>query len=292
MGRKAIILAVCMCVSAHAWAQGTDDPRRAAARRHYQEGTKAFDLGHYDEAIKEYEEAYRNFDDPVLLYNLAQAHRLAGHTPDALRLYKVYLNRAPKATNRVEVQTKIAALEKVVEEQRRSQNIPPDQPIRPGSGPSTSTQAEPSSAQPTTPTVTTTTAQPVVTTAQPAPVTRPDRPAVPGRGKKIGGLALAVVGLGAVGAGIAMGVLAKNAGDAVTAEAKAHEPFQPAKESAGQTNQILEGVFIGVGAAAIAGGAVLYYFGRREAARAGYHGVVVAPSISPQHVGAFMQVSF
>lgn len=295
MGSKAVILAACMCIGSHAWAEATDEAKKVLARKHYQDGTKAFDLGHFDEAIKEYEEAYRNFDDPVLLYNLAQAHRLAGHAADALRLYKVYLNRAPGAKNRTEVQTKIATLEKLVEEQRQSQSLPPDHPIRPGT---TATQQPAPQPEPTTtqPTTTATTPRSAAVTPRTAteakPVDRADRPAVPGRTKKIAGIGLMVVGLGGIGAGIAMGVLSKQAGDSVTSAAKAHQPFDPAKESTGKTDQILEAVFLAVGGVALAGGALLYYFGHREATRAGHHGFVFAPALSPRFAGAKLEVTF
>jgi tetratricopeptide (TPR) repeat protein len=61
------------------------------AREHYHRGTVAFNLGHYEEAAGEYEEAYRLKDDPALLYNIAQARRLAGNRREALRSYKTFL---------------------------------------------------------------------------------------------------------------------------------------------------------------------------------------------------------
>lgn len=48
------------------------------AREHYRRGTNAFNLGHYLEAVKEYEAAYQLKEDPALLFNIAQAYRLAG----------------------------------------------------------------------------------------------------------------------------------------------------------------------------------------------------------------------
>lgn len=120
----------------------------------------------------------------------------------------------------------------------------------------------------------------------------PARPPVPGRTKKIAGLGVAVVGLGAVAAGVAFGVLARQAGDAVTADARAHNPFVPSKESTGRTDQILEGVLLGAGALAVAGGAALYYLGRRETRAAGRHELVVAPAATPGFAGAIVKGSF
>jgi tetratricopeptide (TPR) repeat protein len=82
----------------------------AAAREHFLKGTKAFDLGLYEDAIKEYMSAYQIKDDPAFLYNIAQAHRLAGHDAEALRFYRMYLTRAPDAPNRAQVEARISEL--------------------------------------------------------------------------------------------------------------------------------------------------------------------------------------
>src|SRR6266536_983749 len=100
---------------------------KAQARDHYQKGTKAFALGAYDEAVAEYSAAYRLVDDPALLYNIAQAHRLAGHASEALRFYRMYVTLLPRAPNRDEVDGKIAELTKLVDQQKRTQSaLPPD----------------------------------------------------------------------------------------------------------------------------------------------------------------------
>src|SRR5262252_6344087 len=73
----------------------------ATAREHYQKGTTYYDLGKYTDAIKEFEAAYEIKNDPALLFNLAQSHRLAGNAEQALHFYRTYLRRVPKAPNRV-----------------------------------------------------------------------------------------------------------------------------------------------------------------------------------------------
>jgi tetratricopeptide (TPR) repeat protein len=111
------------------WAAPEDDV--AAAREHYQKGTRAFELGAYDEAIAEYSAAYRLKDAPEILYNMAQAHRLAGHPGDALRLYRQYLVKVPNASNREQVQVKIDELQKLIDQQNKTKTgLPPDQPIQ------------------------------------------------------------------------------------------------------------------------------------------------------------------
>jgi len=82
-----------------------------AARQAFVEGHRAYNLGHWDEAIRGFERSYRLSGDPVLLFNLAQAHRQAGHTREALTTYRAYLRDRPEASNRSQVETRIAELE-------------------------------------------------------------------------------------------------------------------------------------------------------------------------------------
>jgi tetratricopeptide (TPR) repeat protein len=107
------------------------------ARRHYRSGSSAYELGQFDEAIREYTAAYKLKSDPAILYNLGQANRLANHPSEALHFYKMYLSKEPDASNRDEVRTKIEALLELVEQQRKTQALPPDQPIREATAPST-----------------------------------------------------------------------------------------------------------------------------------------------------------
>ena len=62
-----------------ALAQDKDADNKAAAKEHSSRGTSYYDLGRYDEAIKEFEAAYQLKNDPAFLFNLAQSYRLAGN---------------------------------------------------------------------------------------------------------------------------------------------------------------------------------------------------------------------
>jgi tetratricopeptide (TPR) repeat protein len=82
------------------------------ARRLYAEGKAEYAQGHYVEAVALFERSYALFESPALLFNMAQAHRLAGpeHCADALALYKSYLLSQPDAENRREVEERIQEL--------------------------------------------------------------------------------------------------------------------------------------------------------------------------------------
>jgi len=96
-----------------------------AARRAYDEATAAFGLGHYAEAAEKYETAFSLRPDPALLYDAAQAYRLAGNRPRALELYRNYLRLYPDRQNADEARNQVAALTKAIEEQKAVAPPPP-----------------------------------------------------------------------------------------------------------------------------------------------------------------------
>jgi hypothetical protein len=98
---------------------GADEALSAEARKHYEEGTKAFNLAEFPRAIAEFKAAYNAKPDPLLLFNIAQAFRLGGDDAQALLFYKSFLRNMPDAPNRKEVEARIRTLEKAVAEQQR-----------------------------------------------------------------------------------------------------------------------------------------------------------------------------
>src|SRR3954471_7151577 len=82
------------------------------ARRLYAEGKAEYAQGHYAEAVTLFERSYALSESPALLFNMAQAHRLAGpeHCSDAVALYKSYLQAQPDAENKKEVEERIHEL--------------------------------------------------------------------------------------------------------------------------------------------------------------------------------------
>jgi tetratricopeptide (TPR) repeat protein len=90
------------------------DEGPSEAQRRYESGLAHFNLQEYAPAIADFEAVYRIKPDPALLYNLAQAHRLAENHERALYFYRAYLRAMPHAKNRGEVTARIADLEKLV----------------------------------------------------------------------------------------------------------------------------------------------------------------------------------
>jgi tetratricopeptide (TPR) repeat protein len=68
---------------------GAED--RGAARRAFSEGVGEYDLNHFAEALQSFERAYRNFESPSFLYNIARCHQALGQNGEAVTMYKRYL---------------------------------------------------------------------------------------------------------------------------------------------------------------------------------------------------------
>jgi len=79
------IIAV-LCVGHAAWADETSE-----AEKRYLEGQAAYDRGDYSSAVIAWRESYRLSGEAELLYDLAQALRLAGQTCDAFTTYQKFL---------------------------------------------------------------------------------------------------------------------------------------------------------------------------------------------------------
>jgi len=288
----AFVLAFAAVTPAHA-----DDAAAASAREHYQKGTSYYDLGRYNDAIKEFEAAYELKNDPALLYNLAQSNRLAGNSEQALHFYRTYLRYVPKASNRAEIEERIKQLDQLVAQKNAAQTAPPVQvappdnvapPLQAAPPPPTPAvpPSEPASASGAPPA-----AAPPLTTAPPTtfplpPQATPDdhhRTILAGEITAAAGGVLFIVGA-------AYGAAAVGAANEVNNEAKNGQPFDPSVEKRGKSNQTAEAVLLTLGAVTGVAGGVLYFYGRHLAnqeARAS-----VTPIASATGAGLSLRVIF
>src|SRR5438132_11516588 len=94
-------------------ARADDD---AVARMHYKRALAEIALGHRDQAIVEFELAYKASPQPNLLYNIAEQHKILGEANAidekrrAVEFFEKYLDAQPHATDRAAVQAMIAEL--------------------------------------------------------------------------------------------------------------------------------------------------------------------------------------
>ncbi len=88
--RWVVCIPATLFLLASATAVAADD-----AKAHYQKATAHFAVGEYHDAAVEYEEAFKLKQDPAILFNAAQAFRLAGDNQKALLLYNNIIKLYP-----------------------------------------------------------------------------------------------------------------------------------------------------------------------------------------------------
>jgi len=116
-------------------AQAAGDAQRA--RELFQQGSVFFDSGQFGKAIEVWQRAYEEKQDPGLLYNIGQAHRLAGDPRKALFFYRSFLRKTPKsAREREDAAQKVAALQaQIAAEDQQKTAAAPGAPVAPPAEP-------------------------------------------------------------------------------------------------------------------------------------------------------------
>jgi hypothetical protein len=117
---KAIALA--LLVAAPALADATSE-----AREHFKKGQTHYALGEFEEAAKEYREAYRFREEPVILFNIGQACRQIRQWQQAYFYYRQYLSKKPDAPNREETESLIEQMRRRMDEEEEQRlRVPRD----------------------------------------------------------------------------------------------------------------------------------------------------------------------
>ena len=95
-------------VPAFAYAQEDDDTR---ARRHFASGESYYEEGAYEDAVREFTQAYRLSHRPALLFNLYTAEERFGRLSDAATHLEQYLQEMPATLeNRALLESRLANL--------------------------------------------------------------------------------------------------------------------------------------------------------------------------------------
>ncbi|MEZ4472685.1 MAG: tetratricopeptide repeat protein [bacterium] len=214
-------LALLLLLAAPGWAQPIDRPQAQAL---FQKGAEAFRAEHFEEALR-YFEAARTLDPaPVLTYNIARAHEEMGQAQAAIDAYRAYLQAAPDAEDRADVERRIRVMRAIVDRQPAESAV----------------VVAPPAAEPVAP--------PVAQAGGAVDAGRPwQRPVAYG----LAGLGVAVIGVGAW-----LGVQADDDAAAhrrATTGAARETTADDAESAALQAN-----ISFGVGAALVAGGVVLW----------------------------------
>ena len=216
---------------------------RARARELFREAQNHYKLGEFQPALDGFKEAYRNFEDPSLLFNIAQCERQLGHKHEALISYRMFLSEVPNAPNRDEVEKVIATLEQAIKDESAA---PPPQNTLP---PPEHIASPPPAPAP----------------APPPPVERPKH------AWWMVGLGAGLLAVGAAGIGTGAGALAVNGQGScslATGQVRCPQVYNTGAEG---------GALLGVGVAAAITGAVLIFLEERR-----YHSAVHADlGVSP-----------
>jgi hypothetical protein len=256
---------------------------------HYQQATRSYDLGKYQEAVDEYQKVYEIDGDPVMLYNIAQAYRLNDQPQESIHFYRRYLQRSPEARNKEDVERKITAMEKLIEERRKAAALVA--PPAPKADAKPVAIPEPVAPPPVT--------APVVVAPLPPPPASP-----PSATRQILGWSMVGVGVASIAVAIIEGIRAKNRGDELTQMSNQTNPMpwtsaQESIQSEGKTANIVAIVCGIAGSAVGVGGAiVLITNGSSEPANdngappATTNTVSFAPWVGPGLVGGGMGLRF
>jgi tetratricopeptide (TPR) repeat protein len=93
------------------------------------EAIRHYNVGEYAEAIDAYKAAYKLVPEPTLLWNIAQAYRLAGDCAKALTAYRSYVREAPTGEFRAMADQRIPEMDECAK--KAAPPPPPDEPRDP-----------------------------------------------------------------------------------------------------------------------------------------------------------------
>lgn len=103
LGFLALSAALLLVPSATPIAYAQEDDSEAVrnrARAIAGEANEAYNIGHFEQALERYEQAYAVFAAPQLLFNLGQCHRELGNHERVVFFFERYLEELPEASNR------------------------------------------------------------------------------------------------------------------------------------------------------------------------------------------------
>jgi tetratricopeptide (TPR) repeat protein len=264
---KIFTCALVLSIATMVHAQPVD--KTQTAKQYVSAGLAAQKAGDYDTALTFYGKAYELVPHPVLLFNMAQANRLAGRTDKAIELYKKYLEANPQgpqakvakdfvaehdaqvaaeeAKRKAEADAAAAKRDQELSaeqarkaEAARKQQEARDQQLREQEAARKQQQAREAEAA----------------AQQPAPVASDD-----GRPLRIAGIAMAGTGAVAVGVGVLFGLHARSLSNELSASGAVYDPQKVSDGQAANRNMLISTI---AGSALVAGGVVVYIVGSKK----------------------------
>ena len=202
-----------------------------AAKAHFLAGSAYYEQANYTDAVKEFNEAHRLSQRPDLLYNISVCYERLSRWDEAIASLRQYLTERPDAPDRAVIESRIKNFEdRRTAEQRKALVAPP----------------------------------PVANPSGPALVTTP-----PSRTRHVVSLVVGGVGVGLLLAAIGTGVAAQLGYDDLNNKCpnkicvSGNQTLRD-EQSSGKALALSTDVLIGVGAAAVVAGTVLFILESRR----------------------------
>ncbi|MEO7731049.1 MAG: tetratricopeptide repeat protein [Kofleriaceae bacterium] len=276
-------------------APAVDKAKAKVAKQYVDAGLAAQSSGDYDTAITFYSKAYQLVPHPVLIFNMAQAHRLAGRMAEALRLYAQYLEKDPggaqaqtardflaeDVARKAEVARKLDEAHKADEARKIDEARKADDARKAEARKTDESRRarEASRAAETQRAAQPTGAAAPVAGASSSSSSSQSEPAdvAPGRGLRLGGITTGAVGVVGIAIGIGFGIQ----GSSLSSEVS--KRYDPDKVQAGDRANTLQAVGLIGGSVLVVAGAVLYWRGYVSGHRA--EGLAIAPMLSDHVAG-------
>jgi tetratricopeptide (TPR) repeat protein len=117
--RRGLLIALLLAAAARA-DSGSDEARAA-----YDAGSSEYDLGHYKDALLDFEKAFRLRHVPALLFNIAQCHRMLGEMKEAATVYRSFIGKDPNNPRIEQARTLLEQVEAAVNSHTEAQAAKP-----------------------------------------------------------------------------------------------------------------------------------------------------------------------
>ncbi|HLL23266.1 MAG TPA: hypothetical protein VK427_14110 [Kofleriaceae bacterium] len=263
---RRLALAVLLASGLVASAQSPDPAKKKIAKEYVDAGLAAQKAKDFDTAINLYAKAHDLIPHPVLLFNIAQAHRLAGREAQALSFYERYVAAEPRGTHASLARTMMADIKtKLLAEQARED-------ARLAEAARTADEARTAAAARQVQTEQDERARQVARASAEADAARArelsERQAARGRSGgalRVGGIVAAGIGATSLGASVYFGLRSRAISNELSAMGAQYIPERVRDGETAERNAIILGIG---GAALIVAGGATYYLGRRQRERA------------------------
>jgi len=104
---RSILSLVILVASLAGVARAADEPLE---RAYFATGQSYFEKGRYQDALKEFSEAYRIARRPAFLFNIGVCHERLGELTEAISTFEQYLVEEPNARDRADVEARLGLL--------------------------------------------------------------------------------------------------------------------------------------------------------------------------------------